>query len=96
MNLLKWSGSSVVDGGKKYPPECWIKKKKKKKDMTQSSSKAIVMNSMSLKGWMGKLVWLPDTEVCDGVRWLHVGVTGSGCLALVLDKHSVGRCQRLH
>lgn len=64
--------------------------------MTRSSSKAIVMNSMSLEGWMGKLVWLPDTEVCGGVRWLHVGATGSGCLALVLDKHSVGRCQRLH
>lgn len=46
---------------------------------------------------MGELVWLPDSEIRGEVRWLGVGATtGSGCLALVLDKHSVGRCQRLH
>lgn len=70
--------------------------KKEKRDRTRSSRKAIVMNSISLEGWIGKLVQLPDTEVCGRVRWLRVGATGSGCLALVLDKHSVGRCQRLH
>lgn len=47
-------------------------------------------------GWMRKLSWLPHTKDYGRVGRLSVGATGSGCLAWVLDKHSVGRCQRLH
>lgn len=54
------------------------------KQTWHNSGGAIVMDSMSLEGWMGKLARLAR---CRG-RWrLCVGAAGSGCLALVLDKH---------
>lgn len=69
--------------------------------MTETSSKTYCYDFYMSWGMNGKtsviarqwgLLWgLMAMCVC-----VWGGSTGPGCLALVLDKHSVGGCQRLH